>query len=234
MDVAVPSFSRTVSTLAFPVSARAIRVTSWHGLSGSNKICLSRRYPHEFTDRKVRDLNPTSASRLPLSRREHPGSIPPLVLPSGGMALHSSKLTELYDSEALLSSFGVAVSDDNDIGTHLSIMSKLGDVSGVDPASFVNSTQCKPSTQRQMDFIWAIRLRNDSIRATGICCVPYHASRTKLVSAKKERRPHSTQFDCTRLPFTLEFHGISPANVVQTIICSRRQRFLRWTAIGDT
>ncbi|KER33102.1 hypothetical protein T265_00995 [Opisthorchis viverrini] len=37
----------------------------------------------EFIDRKVRDSNSTSASRLPLSRLRQPGSIPALVLPSG-------------------------------------------------------------------------------------------------------------------------------------------------------
>ncbi|KAG5441967.1 hypothetical protein CSKR_110774 [Clonorchis sinensis] len=40
----------------------------------------------EFTDRKVRGSNPTSASQLPRSRFGQPGSIPALVLPSGGMA----------------------------------------------------------------------------------------------------------------------------------------------------
>ncbi|KAG5450586.1 hypothetical protein CSKR_101746 [Clonorchis sinensis] len=40
----------------------------------------------ESTGRKVRGLNPTSASRLPLSRLGQPGSIPAPVLPSGGMA----------------------------------------------------------------------------------------------------------------------------------------------------
>ncbi|TGZ68740.1 hypothetical protein CRM22_004085 [Opisthorchis felineus] len=40
----------------------------------------------EFTDRKVRGSNATSASRLPLSRLGQPGSIPALVLPSGGRA----------------------------------------------------------------------------------------------------------------------------------------------------
>ncbi|KAG5454335.1 hypothetical protein CSKR_109209, partial [Clonorchis sinensis] len=40
----------------------------------------------EFTNRKVRGSNPTSASRLSLSRLGQPGSIPALVLPSGGMA----------------------------------------------------------------------------------------------------------------------------------------------------
>ncbi|KAG5446352.1 hypothetical protein CSKR_104273 [Clonorchis sinensis] len=44
--------------------------------------CLER----EFTDRKVRGLNPTSTSRLFLSRLWQPGSIPPLVLPSDCMA----------------------------------------------------------------------------------------------------------------------------------------------------
>ncbi|KAG5455238.1 hypothetical protein CSKR_106460 [Clonorchis sinensis] len=40
----------------------------------------------EFTDRKVRGSNPTSACRLPLSRLGHAGSIPALVLLSDGMA----------------------------------------------------------------------------------------------------------------------------------------------------
>ncbi|KAG5444943.1 Mediator of RNA polymerase II transcription subunit 7 [Clonorchis sinensis] len=39
----------------------------------------------EFTNRKVHGSNPTSASRLPLSRLGKPGSIPALVLSSGGM-----------------------------------------------------------------------------------------------------------------------------------------------------
>ncbi|KER26749.1 LOW QUALITY PROTEIN: hypothetical protein T265_13936, partial [Opisthorchis viverrini] len=37
----------------------------------------------EFTDRKVRGSNLTSACRIPLSRLGRPGSIPPLVPPSG-------------------------------------------------------------------------------------------------------------------------------------------------------
>ncbi|KAG5440988.1 hypothetical protein CSKR_109694 [Clonorchis sinensis] len=45
----------------------------------------------EFTERKVRDSNPTSASRLPLSRLRQPGSIPALVLPSGCMAARHRK-----------------------------------------------------------------------------------------------------------------------------------------------
>ncbi|KER29783.1 hypothetical protein T265_03692 [Opisthorchis viverrini] len=45
----------------------------------------------EFTDRKVHGSNPTSASRLPLSRLGQPGSIPALVLPSGGMAARHRK-----------------------------------------------------------------------------------------------------------------------------------------------
>ncbi|KAG5445190.1 hypothetical protein CSKR_103365, partial [Clonorchis sinensis] len=40
----------------------------------------------EFTDRKVRGSNPTSASRLPLSRLGQPDSVSALVLPSGGTA----------------------------------------------------------------------------------------------------------------------------------------------------
>ncbi|KER30218.1 hypothetical protein T265_03280 [Opisthorchis viverrini] len=53
-------------------------------------IDIGARWPkwleREFTDRKVRGSNPTSATRLPLSRLGQPGSIPALVLPSGGMA----------------------------------------------------------------------------------------------------------------------------------------------------
>ncbi|KER22615.1 hypothetical protein T265_09321 [Opisthorchis viverrini] len=40
---------------------------------------------------KVRGSNPTSATRLPLSRLGQPGSILALVLPSGGMAVRHRK-----------------------------------------------------------------------------------------------------------------------------------------------
>ncbi|KAG5448742.1 hypothetical protein CSKR_100132 [Clonorchis sinensis] len=45
----------------------------------------------QFTDRKVHGSNPTSASRRPLSRLGQPGSIPALVLPSGGMTARHRK-----------------------------------------------------------------------------------------------------------------------------------------------
>ncbi|KAG5445264.1 hypothetical protein CSKR_110430 [Clonorchis sinensis] len=45
----------------------------------------------EVTDRKVRGSNPTSASRLSLSRLGQPGSIPALVFPSGCMAARHKK-----------------------------------------------------------------------------------------------------------------------------------------------
>ncbi|KAG5451768.1 hypothetical protein CSKR_109197 [Clonorchis sinensis] len=47
----------------------------------------------EFADRKVCRSNPTSASRLPLSRLEQPDSIPALVQPPGGMAVRHRKGT---------------------------------------------------------------------------------------------------------------------------------------------
>ncbi|KAG5441692.1 hypothetical protein CSKR_103172 [Clonorchis sinensis] len=60
-----------------------------------NAYTLRARWPkwseREFTGRKVRGSNPTSASRLPLSRLGQPGSIPALVLPSGGMAARHRK-----------------------------------------------------------------------------------------------------------------------------------------------
>ncbi|KER26416.1 hypothetical protein T265_06333 [Opisthorchis viverrini] len=43
------------------------------------------------TDIPVRGSNPTSAIRLTLSRLGRPGSIPALVLPSGGMAVRHWK-----------------------------------------------------------------------------------------------------------------------------------------------
>ncbi|KER28116.1 LOW QUALITY PROTEIN: hypothetical protein T265_13641 [Opisthorchis viverrini] len=46
----------------------------------------------EFTDRKVRGSNPTSATRLPLSKLGQLGSITALVLPSGGMAARHRKV----------------------------------------------------------------------------------------------------------------------------------------------
>ncbi|KAG5445470.1 hypothetical protein CSKR_103718 [Clonorchis sinensis] len=50
-----------------------------------------KRLEREFTDRKVRGSNPTSVSRLPLSRLGQPGNIPSLVLPLGGMAVRHRK-----------------------------------------------------------------------------------------------------------------------------------------------
>ncbi|KER27870.1 LOW QUALITY PROTEIN: hypothetical protein T265_13701 [Opisthorchis viverrini] len=64
-------------------------------LSVQNKTARWARWPkwleREFTDRKVRGSNPTPATRLPLSRLGQPGSIPALVLPSGGMAARHRK-----------------------------------------------------------------------------------------------------------------------------------------------
>ncbi|KAG5451107.1 hypothetical protein CSKR_106651 [Clonorchis sinensis] len=73
-------------------------------LNEANRICTKnctnymprgarwlKRLEREFTDRKVLGSNPTSASRLPLSRFEMPGSIPVLALPSGGMAARQRK-----------------------------------------------------------------------------------------------------------------------------------------------
>ncbi|KAG5444743.1 hypothetical protein CSKR_113851 [Clonorchis sinensis] len=51
----------------------------------------------KFTDQMVRGLNPTSASRLPLSSLGQPGSIPGLVLPSGGTAAGAEKVLQLND-----------------------------------------------------------------------------------------------------------------------------------------
>ncbi|KER25110.1 hypothetical protein T265_07397 [Opisthorchis viverrini] len=67
--------SRLVSVFEFPTTGA--RWTKW--------------LECEFTYQKVRRSNPTSASRLPLSRLGQPDSIPGLVSPSCGMATRHRK-----------------------------------------------------------------------------------------------------------------------------------------------
>ncbi|KAG5446496.1 Cleavage and polyadenylation specificity factor subunit 3, partial [Clonorchis sinensis] len=64
---------------------------------------IAQRLERERTDRKVRGSNPASASRLPLSRLGKPGSIPALMLPSGGMAARHRKGAT---AERFIHSFG--------------------------------------------------------------------------------------------------------------------------------
>ncbi|KAG5441968.1 hypothetical protein CSKR_110773 [Clonorchis sinensis] len=52
---------------------------------------MTKWLEREFTDRKVRGSNLPSASRLPLSGLEQPGSIPALVLPSDGLTARHRK-----------------------------------------------------------------------------------------------------------------------------------------------
>ncbi|KAG5453448.1 TAR DNA-binding protein 43 [Clonorchis sinensis] len=59
--------------------------------SVSNLHLKARWLKWSERDRKVRGSNPTSASRLPLSRLGQPGSIPALVFPSGGKATKRQK-----------------------------------------------------------------------------------------------------------------------------------------------
>ncbi|KAG5447579.1 hypothetical protein CSKR_101346 [Clonorchis sinensis] len=51
---------------------------------GISKARLVNWLEREFTDRKVRCSNPTSASQLLLSRLGQPGSVAALVLPPSG------------------------------------------------------------------------------------------------------------------------------------------------------
>ncbi|KAG5446775.1 Nuclear speckle splicing regulatory protein 1 [Clonorchis sinensis] len=57
-------------------------------IPGSGIVLWLKR---KLTNRKVHGSNPTSASRLPLSRLGQPGSIPGLMLPSGGMTARRRK-----------------------------------------------------------------------------------------------------------------------------------------------
>ncbi|KAG5450072.1 hypothetical protein CSKR_111215, partial [Clonorchis sinensis] len=59
--------------------------------SNDSRSEMAQWSEREFTDRKVRGSNPTSAPRLPLSRLGQPDSIPALVLPSGGMTARHRK-----------------------------------------------------------------------------------------------------------------------------------------------
>ncbi|KER32869.1 hypothetical protein T265_01155 [Opisthorchis viverrini] len=72
-----PARPRLVNDMGF-----AVRLYTYVG---------ARWLEREFTDRRVRCSNPTSASRLFLSRLEQPDSITALVPPSGGMAARHRK-----------------------------------------------------------------------------------------------------------------------------------------------
>ncbi|KAG5446073.1 hypothetical protein CSKR_103847 [Clonorchis sinensis] len=63
----------------------------WHYADSAPYSEIAQRLERERTDRKVRGSNPASAYRLPLSRLGQPGSIPALMLPSGGMAARHRK-----------------------------------------------------------------------------------------------------------------------------------------------
>ncbi|KAG5452092.1 hypothetical protein CSKR_107931 [Clonorchis sinensis] len=60
-------------------------------MTGGVDQCLERDFP----DRKIRGSDPTSASRIPLSRLGQPGSILALVLPSGCMAARHKRALQL-------------------------------------------------------------------------------------------------------------------------------------------
>ncbi|KER26734.1 hypothetical protein T265_06096 [Opisthorchis viverrini] len=74
---------------------RCAACTIYIWLASSMPLIYRVRWPEclerEFTNRKVRGSNPTSASRFPLSRLGQPGSIPALVLPSGSVAVGHQK-----------------------------------------------------------------------------------------------------------------------------------------------
>ncbi|KER31373.1 hypothetical protein T265_13004, partial [Opisthorchis viverrini] len=67
-------------TRHFRIDNMILNQSYWRLFSGSKWLKWLER---EFTDRKVRGSNPTSATRLPLSRLGRPGSIPALRLFSG-------------------------------------------------------------------------------------------------------------------------------------------------------
>ncbi|KAG5441767.1 hypothetical protein CSKR_113455 [Clonorchis sinensis] len=62
------------------------RVLQPHGFFCYERPSVERWLEREFTDRKFRGSNPTSVSRLPLSKLGQPGSFLAFMLPSRGMA----------------------------------------------------------------------------------------------------------------------------------------------------
>ncbi|KER21796.1 hypothetical protein T265_09956 [Opisthorchis viverrini] len=80
-----PSELTAFSTSAKRLARTLVRVwTKWKG--------------SEFADQKVRGSNPTSASRIPLSRLGQPGSTPALVPPSCSMAARQLNASHKYVS----------------------------------------------------------------------------------------------------------------------------------------
>ncbi|KAG5453519.1 hypothetical protein CSKR_102983 [Clonorchis sinensis] len=79
-----------INPIWVPVEPKGILHTKFHSAKcGTRWLKWLER---EFTDHNVRRSNPTSASRLALSRLGQPGSIPALVIPSGGMASRHRKV----------------------------------------------------------------------------------------------------------------------------------------------
>ncbi|KER26991.1 hypothetical protein T265_05896 [Opisthorchis viverrini] len=74
-----------------PEASTTAEIPSGHSNLDGGRASWLRWLEREFTDRKIRGSNPTSASGLPLSRLGQPGGIPALVLPSGSMAARHQK-----------------------------------------------------------------------------------------------------------------------------------------------
>ncbi|KER22052.1 hypothetical protein T265_09767 [Opisthorchis viverrini] len=74
------SVTKKIKDLRSPVSRSVV------ALINAVRALIVATLKRESTDCKVRGSNPTSASRLPLSRLRQPDSISALVLPPGGMA----------------------------------------------------------------------------------------------------------------------------------------------------
>ncbi|KAG5453260.1 hypothetical protein CSKR_108466 [Clonorchis sinensis] len=72
----------------------------------------------QFIDQKVRGSNPTSASRLPLSRLGQPGSIPALVQASSGMAVGNERVLQPNNFEIFTPENQFTGSTPNHIGGH--------------------------------------------------------------------------------------------------------------------
>ncbi|KAG5449705.1 hypothetical protein CSKR_103080 [Clonorchis sinensis] len=76
----------------FDTAAACVKAANCYPQARESLGLMAQWLELEFTDRKIRRSNPTFASRLLLSKLGQPGSIPALVLSSGGVAARHRKV----------------------------------------------------------------------------------------------------------------------------------------------
>ncbi|KER26326.1 hypothetical protein T265_06376 [Opisthorchis viverrini] len=127
----------------------------------------------KFTARKVRGSNPTSTSRLPLSRLGHPGSIPALVQPSGDSSLVDMLDTEESESRSLKPPKPLCTQRAR----------RGNDSQGGDSRSRTSTTQQLPSTSHHADVSLSVPRGENSL---GGSTASLNHSRTLIMEHTRE------------------------------------------------